>query len=155
MTRTSLTGLVGVFGFSTAAALILVRRFYGAFGSISVAVPMSLWIITVSCVFIAVVVKRRREAGRIGLDRSQLNPMMVANFLLLGKACAWAGAISAGAYLGCVLYVAPKLAVLTAAAQDFPALALGAVGGVALSVAGIVLERACEVPPPPSGEQVS
>lgn len=155
MSRTSIPGLFGAAAFAAAAALILVRRFYGALASLSLLVPMSLWIAAAVCFFIAHMVKKRREEGSVGLDRSQLNPMMVANFMVFGKACAWTGAVCGGAYLGLLAYVVPRLGVLTAAAEDFPSLASGALGGIALAAAGVVLERACEVSPPASGEGAS
>lgn len=155
MKRTSIAGLFGAALFTAAAALILVRRFYGLLESLSLVVPMSLWIVALACGFFAWVVKKRREDGQAGLDRSQINPMMVANLMLLGKASAWTGAVFGGAYVGALVYVVPKLSVLTAAAQDFPSLLSGALGGLALAVAGVVLERDCEVSPPSQGEQAS
>ena len=155
MTRTPIAGLVGAAGFSAAAALILLRRFYGAIGPVNLVVPMSLWVIAVVVGFVAYVVKRRRENGEIGLDRSQLNPMMVANFMLLGKASAWAGAVCGGVYTGLLIYIAPQLGRLAAAAEDLPGVISGALAGVALAVAGVVLERACEVSPPSDGQAAS
>lgn len=152
MTRTPLTGLAGAALFTAAAALILARRFFGAFGSMTLVVPMSLWVVALVCAFLARVVRKRREEGNVGLDRSQLNPMMAANLMVLGKSCAWAGAVCGGAYAGALAYVLPRLHTLVAASEDFPALCLGVVGGAALAVAGVALERACEVPPPTEGE---
>ena len=154
MTRTPLAGLAGAAVFGALAALILVRRFYGALASLSLLVPLSLWVLAAVCGYIAYMVKKRREEGMVGLDRSQLNPMMVANFMALGKAGAWAGALCGGAYAGLAIYVAPKLEVLAAASEDLPSLISGALGGLALAVAGVVLERACEVSPPSQGEGV-
>lgn len=155
MQRTSVAALIGVAGLSAAATLILMRRFYGAVASISILVPSSLWVLALTCGYLVVVVKKRREDGRIGLDRSQLNPMMAANFMLFGKASAWVGAIAGGAYLGPLVYVVPRLGVLAAAGDDLPALASGVLGGLALAVAGVLLEKACEVSPPSNGEAVS
>lgn len=155
MNRTPIAGLFGAAAFTAAAALILVRRYYGALASLSLLWPLSLWIAAVTCLYIAHMVRKRREEGNVGLDRSQLNPMMVANFMLFGKACAWTGALCGGAYLGLLAYVVPRLGMLTAAAEDFPSVLSGALGGIALAVAGVVLERACEVSPPASGEGAS
>lgn len=155
MKRTSIDALVLVAGFCAAAALILVRRFYGLLESLNLVVPLSMWVTAAVCGWLAWVVKKRREDGQVGLDRTQLNPMMAANFLVFGKACAWAGAVCGGAYAGGVAYVAPKLNVLAAASGDLPPLVLGALGGLALCVAGLVLEKMCEVSPPGDGEAVS
>mgnify|MGYP001940690279 CR=1 FL=1 len=154
MTRTPIDGLVLAAGFFAAASLILVQRFYGALASLNLTVPLSLWVIAAVAGWIAWVVKNRREEGRVGLDRTQLNPMMVANFMVFGKACAWAGAVCGGAYAGGLVYVLPRLATLAAASGDTPPLVAGTLGGLALSVAGVILERVCEVSPPGDGEAV-
>lgn len=155
MKRTPLSGVIAVFGFCTAAAFIVVRRLFGLLESLNMVVPLSLWIVAAVCFYVAFMVHKRRDEGKVGLDRSQLNPMMAANFMLFGKACTWAGAVSGGLYAGCLLFVLPRLHVLMAATQDVPPLVSGALGGVTLAVAGVVLERVCEVSPPSSGEQVS
>lgn len=154
MKETPVPGLVAVAGFMAAAAFILVRRFYGAMTAIGMSASLPLWIVAAVCLFVAHMVRKRREEGKIGLDRSQLNPMMAANFLLLGKASAWAGAVSAGLFGGLLIYIAPRLDVLAAAQGDLPGAISGALGGLALAVAGIVLERSCEVSPPTEGEAV-
>lgn len=137
-----------------AATFILVRRFYGAMTMIGMTPSLPLWIVAAVCLFTAYMIKKRRAEGKVGLDRSQLNPMMVANFLLLGKAGAWAGALSAGVFSGLLVYIAPRLEVLAAAQGDLPGTVSGVLGGLALAVAGIVLERACEVSPPTEGQGV-
>lgn len=152
MNRTPITGLLGAAVFSAAASLILVRRFYGALGSLDLLLPTSLWALALVCGYFAYMVKKRREEGSVGLDRSQLNPLTVANLLVFGKACAWGGAVCGGVYAGALGYVAPRLGMLAAAANDFPALLAGALGGLACAAAGVVLERACEVEPPADGE---
>lgn len=152
MTRTNTAELVAVAGFFAAAAVILVRRFYGAWQTVSPVWSLPLWGFALLCVFLIVMVRRRREEGRVGLDRSQMNPMMVANFMVVGKAAAWAGAIIGGWFLGVAVWVIPRVNVLAAAEADLPGVIAGTLGGVALAVAGVVLERSCEVSPPTEGE---
>ena len=152
MTRTNTAELVAVAGFFAAAAVILVRRFYGAWQTVSLVWSLPLWGFALLCVFLTVMVRRRREEGRVGLDRSQMNPMMVANFMVVGKAAAWAGAIIGGWFLGVAVWVIPRVNVLAAAEADLPGVIAGTLGGVALAVAGVVLERSCEVSPPTEGE---
>ena len=154
MTRISIPALVALAGFMAAAVFILVRGFYGALSTIGLSASMPLWIVAAVCLFVAYMVKKRREEGNVGLDRSQLNPMMAANFMLLGKASAWAGAVCAGAFAGLLVYIAPRLDLLAAAQADLPGTLSGTLGGLALAVAGVVLERACEVSPPTQGEAV-
>lgn len=152
MTRTNTAELLAVAGFFAAAAVILVRRFYGAWQTVSPVWSLPLWGFALLCVFLTVMVRRRREEGRVGLDRSQMNPMMVANFMVVGKAAAWAGAIIGGWFLGVAVWVIPRVNVLAAAEADLPGVIAGTLGGVALAVAGVVLERSCEVSPPTEGE---
>lgn len=152
MTRTNITALVGMTGFFAAAALILVRRFYGAWQTISPVWSLALWVMALLCAFLAAMVRKRRKEGRIGLDRSQLNPLMVANFMVVGKACAWAGAITGGWFLGLAVWVLPRLGTLAAADDDLPGVLLGLAGGAAMCAAGVILERSCEVSPPADGE---
>ena len=152
MTRTNITALVGVAGFFAAAALIVVRRFYGSWQTISPLWSLPLWAVAAMCAFLAVMVRRRRKEGRVGLDRSQINPMMMANFMVIAKASAWSGAIIGGWFLGLAVWVLPRMNTLTAAQADLPGVIAGTLGGVALAVAGVILERSCEVSPPAEGE---
>ncbi|KAA8728489.1 DUF3180 domain-containing protein [Corynebacterium tuscaniense] len=152
MTRTNTAELVAVAGFFAAAALILVRRFYGAWQTISPLWSLPLWGIAALCVFLTVMVRRRREEGRVGLDRAQMNPMMVANFMVVGKSGAWAGAVAGGWFLGLAVWVVPRVHMLAAAEADLPGVLAGTLGGVALAVAGLILERSCEVSPPTEGD---
>ena len=155
MKRTPYEGLIAAAGFCAAAAVILVRRFYNLLESLSMVVPLSLWGIAVVAGWLAYVVRKRRKEGRVGQDRSQLHPVQAAHFMVFGKASAWAGAICGGAYAGALMYVVRKLDVLAAASDDVVPLTVGALGGLALCIAGLVLEKNCEVSPPNEGQGVS
>lgn len=154
MKRTSVTALTATGGFVAAALAILTWGFYGSMMTIPATVSVTLWAMAIVCVFLALRVRDRKEDGRIGMDRSQLNPVTAAQFLLIGKASAWTGAIVGGAYLGIGTYVLPKSGELLAAADDLPGVIASALGGLALAAAGVFLERNCEVPPPTDGEYV-
>src|SRR5699024_6551955 len=93
------------------------------------------------------------DAHGIGLDRSQINPMTIARFMLVGKASAWTGTIVGAAYLGMALYVVPMAGQIAAAADDVTGVVSSVLGGLAMAVAGVILERHCEVPPPTDGTQ--
>lgn len=155
MKRTPYEGLIAIAGFFAAAAVILVRRFYGLLESLDMVVPLSLWVMVVIAGWLAWVVRKRRKDGQVGLDRSQLNPMQAANFMVFGKACAWAGAVFGGVYGGALSFVVTKLQILAAAPGDVPPLVAGTLGGLALCVAGVWLEKSCEVSPPNEGQGVS
>lgn len=154
MTRTSISALVGVALFVAAAAAILTTRFYGSMLAIPATVSISLWAMAVVCGVLTLKVRGAKDDEHgIGLDNSQLNPMTIAQFLLVGKASAWTGAIVGGAYAGMAVYVVPRAGELVAASGDLAGVVSSALGGVAMCVAGVVLERHCEVPPPTDGAQ--
>lgn len=154
MARTSIIALLAAGGFVAAAMAILTWGFYGSMMSIPVAVSVTLWLMTAVCAYLGLKMRERRKDGRIGLDRSQLNPVTAAQYLIVGKASAWTGAIIGGAYVGIATYVIPQAGNLLAAAEDLPGVLASAVGGIALAAAGVFLERNCEVPPPAGGEPV-
>lgn len=153
MTKTSIAGLVGTAVFMALAALILTSRFYGLMQSIPPTVSVTLWIMTVICGVLAwkVYQAKKDDAHGIGLDNSQLNPMTVTQFMLVGKASAWTGAIVGGAYTGIAAYVVMNSSQLVAAQEDVFGVVTSALGGAALSVAGVILERHCQVPPTSDG----
>lgn len=152
MQRTSIPALVAAGGVTAALAAILTWRFYGSMMTIPVTVSVTLWVMAAVCVFLALRVRDRRENGGIGQDRSQLSPVTAAQYLVIGKASAWTGAIIGGAYVGMASYIVPRAGDLIAAADDLPGVLASALGGIALAVAGVFLERHCETPPPADGE---
>lgn len=155
MQKTSLGWLIATGGFLAAVSAILTWRFYGSMTTISVTVSLTFWLLAVVCGFAAVKVQGRLEDGLIGHDRSQMNPLTIAYLAMLGRACAWGGAIFGGIYIGIGSFVVPRAGELAAAAEDLPGVIACALGGIALSAAGLYLERNCEAPPPQSGETIS
>ena len=86
MTRTSLSALVGTALFVAAAAAILTARFYGSMLAIPATVSISLWAMALVCVLLILKVRSaKNDEHGIGLDNSQLNPMTIAQFLLVGR----------------------------------------------------------------------
>lgn len=155
MKRTSIGALIGAGVFVAAAAAILTTRFYGSMLAIPATVSITLWVMAVVCGVLTWKVRSAKEedAHGIGLDNSQLNPMTILQFMLVGRASAWTGAIVGGAYVGIAVYVIPRASELVAASNDLVGVVSSALGGLAMSVAGVVLERHCEVPPPTEGQQ--
>lgn len=147
--------LIGVAVFCAAAMGILTWGFYGRFARVGWTVSLLLFLVAAVCVVLTRLVKRSLEKGEIGLDRSQLDPLTVARFMVIGKASAWTGAIVGGGYVGIATYVVAHASQLTAAADDTPGVIAAVVGSLAMSVAGVVLERNCETPPPTDNEAVS
>ena len=82
---------------------------------------------------------------RIQVRRERMEPQRAVAFLVLGKASALAGALVAGGYLGFGLMFVTGLEATSPRERVLRA-AVAVVAGVALSVGGLLLERACKVP---------
>jgi H+/Cl- antiporter ClcA len=82
---------------------------------------------------------------RIQVRRERMEPQRAVAFLVLGKASALAGALVAGGYLGFGLMFLTGLDA-TSPRERVLRSAVAVVAGVALSVGGLLLERACKVP---------
>jgi len=92
--------------------------------------------------FVGVAGFRTRQAMRA---KVHLPAHRAVNLLVMGKACARAGAAVLGGYAGfAVGYLRPSL---TVSSSQLVLVALTCVSGVALMIAGLALERACEIPP--------
>ncbi|WQD13515.1 MAG: DUF3180 domain-containing protein [Lawsonella clevelandensis] len=65
----------------------------------------------------------------------------------MGRSSAFAGAIFFGVGVGSGIYVWPRVHILAAAQADSPGVIVFTVAGFLLAVAGLALERACQVPP--------
>ena len=154
MQRTNIGALVGVFVFIAAAMGIITWRFYGYFPPLPSLAAITIWLLALVCVALIIIVRRNMAEGTIGLDRSQLHPMTVARMMVVGKASAWTGAILGGLYAGIATYVIPNADTLVAADAESPTVIAAVIGSVALSVAGVVLERNCETPPPPDADRI-
>ncbi|WBT08411.1 DUF3180 domain-containing protein [Corynebacterium sp. SCR221107] len=152
MKTTSIASLIGTWGFCAAASLIVVSSYFGLLSAVPVSVAITLWVMAVLCLILGIRIKSRIEENKIGLDRSQLNPLSAAMFLVIGKASAWTGAIFGGVYTGMGIYVLMQYKQLAAAADEAPVVIAAALGGIAMSVGGAFLERNCSVPPPTDGE---
>jgi hypothetical protein len=76
----------------------------------------------------------------------RLSPHQAVNRLVLARACAYVGALVAGFYLG---YAASWVGVNTSdlAGQRVFRSACAGVAGILIVIGGLLLERACRVPP--------
>ena len=82
---------------------------------------------------------------RIHVHRERIDPQRAVAFLVLGKASALAGALVAGGYLTYALMFVTRLEAVAPRDRVIKS-AIAVVAGVALTVAGLLLERACRVP---------
>ncbi|WP_026162362.1 DUF3180 domain-containing protein [Corynebacterium ulceribovis] len=127
--------------------VLLAWRFYGSLPGLHARDTAFLWFLAVMCGLAAWWVKKRVSDGDIGQDRSQVNPTTVAGLLIIGDAAIWLGAIFAGLYGGLAVWVLPRTGELLAAEEEAPVVILGLVASVLVTIAGLVLEWACSVPP--------
>ena len=112
--------------------------------------PEVPWTAPIGLILVAALVGALAYAThqRIQVRRERIEPQRAVALLVLGKASALAGALVAGGYFGFALMF---LARLDAAAPRDRVIRSGVaiVAGVALSIMGLLLERACKVPTEP------
>ncbi|MBP3088568.1 DUF3180 domain-containing protein [Corynebacterium sp. sy017] len=152
MKRTPIANLIATAVFCALASFIVVMRFYGVMSNIPVSVALMLWTMATLCALLALKVRKKIQQQEIGLDRSQLNPLNVAQCMVVGKASAWTGAIFSGFYAGISAYVLLRYPQLAAAQEDMPRAIITMCGALAMAAAGVFLEKSCSVPPPHDAE---
>ena len=140
------------------ASWMIVAQFFGALGPRSWWDLGFPWLLTAVCVAAARWIKSVLKEGKVGQDRSQVQPLTLSRWLVVGTASAWLGAILGGLYAGGVLWAVPKWTELAAAQADGPIMIVGTVSSILLAAAGLWLEKVCQLPTdgenssPPSGE---
>ncbi|WP_297005481.1 DUF3180 domain-containing protein [uncultured Corynebacterium sp.] len=147
LSLTPVSGLLVAAGSSALVVGVAAVFFYGDFPPARVRNSVAMWIIAGVAAVTAVAVRRRIADGEVGQDRSQMDPVFIARAAVLGKACSWLGAFVGGGYLGLAVYVLVEYSSLLAAQDDTPGVVACVASGVAVAVAGVVLERCCLVPP--------
>ncbi|WP_344101426.1 DUF3180 domain-containing protein [Myceligenerans crystallogenes] len=85
-------------------------------------------------------------------DRPSLDGLRAARTLVLAKAASLAGALLGGWYLAQVLLVLPDLAIEPRRDRALAA-GIAVACSLGLAVVGLVVERFCQLPPPPDGEE--
>lgn len=140
------------------ASWMILARFFGALGARSWWDLGFPWVLTAVCVAAARWIKSVLEEGRVGQDRSQVQPLTLSRWLVVGTSSAWLGAILGGLYAGGVLWAVPKWSELAAAQHDGPIMIVGTISGILLALAGLWLEKVCQLPtdgeknPRPNGD---
>ncbi|MCW2757794.1 MAG: hypothetical protein JWO46_1540 [Nocardioidaceae bacterium] len=145
------TGPGPLVGLGSVAAVVgwsirpLSIHFDAAVPVISVWSVVVIWVLAVAVGVVAFRTWRllQRAPGALR-DRTPLEPYQAVNRLVLGKAAALAGAVVLGGYAGFAiahLGIAPT----QLSGQRLLRAAIAAAGGLALLVAGLLLERACRV----------
>lgn len=103
--------------------------------------PLALFL--VACILFGTARSTRRT---IAQRPGHLSPHQAVNRLVLARACAYVGALAAGVYIG---YAVSWLGVSSSeiAGQRAFRSACAGVSGLLIVVGGLLLERACRVPP--------
>jgi hypothetical protein len=117
--------------------------------------PPLTWTAPTGIALIAIVVLATALGLRARLDdpAKRPHPLSMARMAVLGKASAHVGPIVGGLYAGYLLVLLPGLEI--ASRRDRSVLCLVALlASIGLSVAGLLLERACRVPPSGTDEQI-
>lgn len=134
---------------AAALAWVAIASYYGSVPRIPWLPPVTLFVLAVAEAVLARSTGAR-IAHRPGTVR--VDPLAVARLVVLAKASALAGAIFTGGYAGVVVALLVLKQGNAYAAADTPAAIGGLVAAVALVAGGLLLERACRVPPSPEDE---
>lgn len=94
-------------------------------------------------------VRRRIEQGRIGVDGRGLHPLTVARLLVLARASSITGALLTGLWAGLLIELAGSAGRLQAASDDLPGTVGALIAAAILVGAAVWLERGCRTPPQP------
>lgn len=136
-------------------ALVVAALFGGLAGwllavttsALDVVPPSIPWSAPVGLFLVAALVGTiaRSTHQQIQVRRARMEPQRAVAFLVLGKASALGGALVAGGYLGYALSFVGRFDADGPRERVIRSL-VAVVGGAALMVAGLLLERACKVP---------
>lgn len=133
-----------------ALAWLLIDRFYGS-------MPQLPWLPPLTMIGLSIVEMVAARQTRVRIEHragaGPVEPLLVARYVVLGKASALAGALFGGVYAGLTSWLLTQRGILEQAANDLPPAVAGTVGSFALVAAGLLLEYACRVPPPPDDDQ--
>ena len=125
---------------------LLVRLGYGSLPSFPLAAGLPFAVLG-AAEAIGGTALRSRIRDRTGAR--PVEPLIAARAVLVARASAQAGAIMTGAWVGLLVYVAPRSADIAAAADDTAAAALGVVGALVLVGGGLWLQHCCRTPDDP------
>ena len=143
MTTTSATALAiaAVFGALAGWLVVVVAN------ALDLVAPYVPWTAPAALVVIAALVGALAWSTyqRIQVRKERVEPERAVAFLVLGKASALAGAVIAGGYLAFALMFVNRFDAAAPRERVIRAL-VAVVVAVGLTVAGLLLERACRVP---------
>lgn len=141
---------------STPRRALVVAALFGGLGgwllavttsALDVVPPSIPWSAPVGLILVAALVGALAWSThqQIQVRRERMEPSRAVAFLVLGKASALGGALLAGGYLGYALSFVGGFEADGPRERVIRSL-VAMVGGIALGIAGLLLERACKVP---------
>jgi hypothetical protein len=135
---------------AAAVAWLVISNFYGD-------MPDLPWLPPATFFGLAIVEAITAPTTKARIDRREgtvpVNPLIVARYVVLAKASALAGALFAGLYGGMLVWLLVAGHGLRHASTDLPKAIAGLASAVALTAAGLWLERSCRVPPSPPAQR--
>ncbi len=140
---TTATVVVAVIGY------VLVSLTYRWFPPITVWTGLSLLAVAAVEAGWAFYVRSKIREGKIGDGPGWLHPLAVARAVMISKASAWVGALALGWWMGVLVYLLPKRAVLRVAGEDSAGTVVAAVSALALVLAALWLQHCCKSPDEP------
>lgn len=87
--------------------------------------------------------------GQVGIGANRVHPLTVARAVALAKASAWVGAVTAGWWVGVLVYLLPKRSALAIPRADTPGAVVAALSALALAAAALWLQHCCKSPEDP------
>lgn len=133
---------------------VLIGVLYRWFPPVTVWTGLSLLAVAFAEAGWAFYVRAKINDGQIGVGAGRLHPLTVARSVVIAKASAWVGAVTAGWWIGVLVYLLPRRGALRVAGEDIPGVAVAAVSALALAVAAVWLQHCCKSPeePPDNGD---
>ena len=128
---------------------LLVRVLYRWFPPLTVWTGLSLLAVAIAEAGWAFQVRARINDGRIGVGAGRVHPLTVARAVVIAKASAWVGAITAGWWIGVLIFLVPRYNELRVAGADTPGAVVAMISAVALTVAAVWLQHCCKSPEDP------
>jgi uncharacterized membrane protein YdcZ (DUF606 family) len=149
----------------TPARALAVAALFGAIGgwvvvitanALDLSPPRVPWTTPIAVILVAALVGALAYSTyqRLHVRRERMEPQRAVAFLVLGKASALAGAVVAGGYLAYALMFVTRMDAATPRERVIRSL-VAMVTGIVLSIAGLLLERACRVPRDSDSERES
>lgn len=133
---------------------LLIIGLYRWFPAITVWTGISLLVGALVEAGWAFYVRAKINDGQIGVGAGRLHPLTVARSVVIAKASAWVGAVTAGWWLGVLVYLLPRRSTMQVASDDTAGVVVAAISAVALAVAAVWLQHCCKSPedPPENGD---